>query len=424
MLRLATSGSVDDGKSTLIGRLLFDSKQVLADQLEHVERVSEKRGDGYVNLALLTDGIRAEREQGITIDVASRCFQTARRTFIIADAPGNVQYTRNMVTGASTADLSIVLVDARAGVVEQSKRHAYIASLLRIPHLVVAVNKMDLVDFDEAVYERIRAEFLDFASGLDFTELTFIPVSALDGDNVVDVSERTPWYDGPSLLEHLEQVEIAADRNLDDLRLPVQWVIRPQSAEHHDFRGYAGRLAGGVVSVGDDVVVAPSGRRTRIRAVHGQSGPTEEAVTPTSVTVELEDQIDVSRGDLICDPTSAPAPVRELTADICWMADAPLGLGGRYVLKHTTRTVRAIVEAIEHRVDVHTLAPEDTTELGLNDIGCVRLRLSAPLVVDPYSRNRDTGSFIVIDEASGDTVGAGMVHAAGRPGVHARPVNR
>ncbi len=424
MLRLATSGSVDDGKSTLIGRLLFDSKQVLADQLEHVERVSEKRGDGYVNLALLTDGLRAEREQGITIDVAYRYFQTARRKFIIADTPGHVQYTRNMVTGASTADLSIVLVDARAGVVEQSKRHAYIASLLRIPHLVVAVNKMDLVDFDEAVYERIRAEFLDFASGLDFTELTFIPVSALDGDNVVDVSERTPWYDGPSLLEHLEQVEIAADRNLDDLRLPVQWVIRPQSAEHHDFRGYAGRLAGGVVSAGDEVVVTPSGRRTRIRAVHGQSGPTEEAVTPTSVTVELEDQIDVSRGDLICDPTSAPAPVRELTADICWMADAPLGLGGRYVLKHTTRTVRAIVEAIEHRVDVHTLAPEDTTELGLNDIGCVRLRLSAPLMVDPYSRNRDTGSFIVIDEASGDTVGAGMVHAAGRPGVHARPVNR
>jgi len=409
MLRLATSGSVDDGKSTLIGRLLYDSKQVLADQLEHVERVSQKRGDGYVNLALLTDGLRAEREQGITIDVAYRYFQTARRKFIIADTPGHVQYTRNMVTGASTADLSIVLVDARAGVVEQSKRHAYIASLLRIPHLVVAVNKMDLVDFDEAAYDRIRDEFLEFASGLAFTELTFIPVSALDGDNVVDASSRTPWYHGPSLLEHLENVEIAADRNLDDLRLPVQWVIRPQSAEHHDFRGYAGRLAGGVLAVGDEVVVAPSGKRSRIASIDGQHGRVEKAITPTSVTVQLEDHVDVSRGDLICDPASAPEPVRELTAHMCWMTDAPLLAGARYALKHTTRSVRAIVDAIEHRVDVHTLAAEDAAELGLNDIGRVRLRLSAPLVVDPYSRNRDTGSFIVIDEATGDTVGAGMV---------------
>jgi sulfate adenylyltransferase subunit 1 (EFTu-like GTPase family) len=271
------------------------------------------------------------------------------------------------------------------------------------------VNKMDLVDFDEGVYDRIREEFLEFADGLAFTELTFIPVSALDGDNVVDPSERTPWYDGPSLLEHLEQVEIASDRNLDDLRLPVQWVIRPQSAEHHDFRGYAGRLAGGVLAVGDEVVVAPSGRRTRIRSLEGQNGPVDQAVTPTSVTVQLEDQIDVSRGDLLCDPASAPEPVRELTADVCWMADAPLAPRGRYALKHTTRTVKAVVEGIDHRVDVHTLAPEDADELGLNDIGRVRLRLSAPLVVDPYSRNRDTGSFIVIDEATNDTVGAGMV---------------
>ncbi len=400
---------MDDGKSTLIGRLLFDSKQVLADQLEHVERVSEKRGDGYVNLALLTDGLRAEREQGITIDVAYRYFQTARRKFIIADTPGHVQYTRNMVTGASTADLSIVLVDARAGVVEQSKRHAFIASLLRIPHLVVAVNKMDLVDFDEAVFDDIRADFTDFASELDFTEITFIPVSALDGDNVVDRSERTPWYDGRSLLEHLETVEVASDRNLEELRLPVQWVIRPQTAEHHDYRGYAGRLASGMLAPGDEVVVLPSGHRTRVEAVDGADGELERAYPPMSVTVRLEDDIDVSRGDLIADPDSAPEPVRELTADVCWMADAPLAPRGRYALKHTTRTVRAIVDEVQTRVDVHTLEDDPAESLELNDIGRVRLRLGAPLTVDPYARNRDTGSFILIDEATGDTVGAGMI---------------
>ncbi len=416
MLRLATSGSVDDGKSTLIGRLLFDSKQVLADQLEHVERVSEKRGDGYVNLALLTDGLRAEREQGITIDVAYRYFQTARRKFIIADTPGHVQYTRNMVTGASTADLSIVLVDARAGVVEQSKRHAYIASLLRIPHLVVAVNKMDLVDFDEAVFDCICAEFADFASELGFTEITFIPVSALDGDNVVDRSERTSWYGGPSLLEHLETVEVASDRNLTELRLPVQWVIRPQSAEHPDYRGYAGRLASGLLAPGDEVVVLPSGRRTRVAAVDGPDTPQggtggelEQAFAPMSVTVRLEDDLDVSRGDLIADPDSAPEPVRELTADVCWMSEVPLAPRRRYALKHTTRSVRAIVDEVQTRVDVHTLENDPAEDLELNDIGRVRLRLGAPLTVDPYARNRDTGSFILIDEATGDTVGAGMV---------------
>ena len=409
MLRLATSGSVDDGKSTLIGRLLFDSKQVLADQLEHVERVSEKRGDGYVNLALLTDGLRAEREQGITIDVAYRYFQTARRKFIIADTPGHVQYTRNMVTGASTADLSIVLVDARAGVVEQSKRHAFIASLLRIPHLVVAVNKMDLVDFDEAVFDDIRADFTDFASELGFTEITFIPVSALEGDNVVDRSDRTPWYDGRSLLEHLETVEVASDRNLEELRLPVQWVIRPQTAEHHDYRGYAGRLASGMLTPGDEVVVLPSGQRTRILAVDGADGELDQAFPPMSVTVRLEDDVDVSRGDLIADPESAPEPVRELTADVCWMSNAPLAPRGRYALKHTTRTVRAIVDDVETRVDVHTLEDDQAESLELNDIGRVRLRLGAPLTVDPYARNRDTGSFILIDETTGDTVGAGMI---------------
>jgi sulfate adenylyltransferase large subunit len=409
MLRLATSGSVDDGKSTLIGRLLFDSKQVLTDQLEHVERVSEKRGDGYVNLALLTDGLRAEREQGITIDVAYRYFQTTRRKFIIADTPGHVQYTRNMVTGASTADLSIVLVDARSGVVEQSKRHAYIASLLRIPHLVVAVNKMDLVDFDEAAFEDIRAGFSAFAEGLGFTEITYVPLSALEGDNVVDRSERTPWYDGPSLLEHLEQVEVASDRNLEDLRLPVQWVIRPQSTEHHDYRGYAGRLAGGVLHAGDEVVVLPSGRRARVEAVEDADGELDEAFPPMSVTVRLSEDVDVSRGDLICDPASAPEPVRELTADVCWMSETPLQPRGRYALKHATRNVRAVVEAIDSRIDVHTLDGAPADRLELNDIGRVTLRLSAPVAVDPYERNRDTGSFILIDESTNDTVGAGMV---------------
>ena len=409
LLRLATSGSVDDGKSTLIGRLLFDSKQVLADQLEQVELASQRRGDGYVNLALLTDGLRAEREQGITIDVAYRYFQTARRKFIIADTPGHVQYTRNMVTGASTADLSIVLVDVRAGVVEQSKRHAYIASLLRIPHLVVAVNKMDLVGFDESAFDRIADEFRAFAASLDFAEITFVPVSALDGDNVVDRSGRTPWYAGPSLLEHLETVEVAGDRNLDELRLPVQWVIRPQSPDHHDYRGYAGRLSSGLLAPGDEVVVLPSGQQTRIAAVDGPDGALEQAFAPMSVTVRLEDELDVSRGDLIADVDSAPEPVRELTADVCWMAGAPLATGGRYALKHTTRTVRAVVDQIASRVDVHTLQSEPAERLELNDIGRVRLRLGAPLTVDSYARNRDNGSFILIDEASGDTVGAGMV---------------
>jgi sulfate adenylyltransferase large subunit len=413
LLRLATSGSVDDGKSTLIGRLLFDSKQVFQDQLDHVEQASERRGDGYVNLALLTDGLRAEREQGITIDVAYRYFNTPARKFIIADTPGHEQYTRNMVTGASTADVSLVLIDARAGVVEQSKRHAYIASLLRIPHLVVCVNKMDLVDWDEAVFDSIRDQFTAFAAGLDIHEITFIPVSALNGDNVVDRSEHMDWYPGPTLLAHLEQVEVGSDRDLDDLRLPVQWVIRPQSADHPDYRGYAGRLDGGILHPGDEVVVMPSGKRTRVTAVEGQDGDLDEAFPPMSVTVRLEDDLDVSRGDMICGVDDAPSPTRLLTADVCWMADAPLTTRGRYAIKHTTRDVRAVVDEVVGRVDIHTLESGQADELGLNDIGRVRLRLSGPLVPDPYSRNRATGSFILIDEGTNDTVGAGMVVEAG-----------
>ena len=413
LLRFATAGSVDDGKSTLIGRLLFDSKQVLADQLAHVEEVSERRGDGYVNLALLTDGLRAEREQGITIDVAYRYFQTPRRKFIIADTPGHEQYTRNMVTGASTADLSLKLLDARTGVVEQSKRHAYIASLLRIPHVVVCVNKMDLVDFDEGVFNRIVADFTDFAAPLNIDELTFIPISALEGDNVVDGSTRMPWYEGPPLLDHLEQVQIVRDLDHADARFPVQWVIQPSAARAPDYRGYAGRVAGGALRPGDEVVVLPSGQRTRVAAIDSYDGALETAFAPMSVTVRLEDDIDVSRGDMICAAVDPPAAVRDLTADVCWMTNAPLKPGGRYAIKHTTRTARAVIEDVVHKVDVHTLEAGPAEQLALNDIGRVRLRTSSPLVADPYARNRTTGSFILIDEATNDTVGAGMVVTTG-----------
>ena len=409
LLRIATSGSVDDGKSTLIGRLLFDSKQVLSDQLAHVEEVSARNGDGYVNLALLTDGLRAEREQGITIDVAYRYFHTPRRKFIIADTPGHEQYTRNMVTGASTAELSLVLIDARAGVVEQSKRHAYIASLLRIPHLVVCVNKMDLADWSEERFEEIREEFTEFAAGLDFEDILFVPVSALLGDNVVERSQNTPWYQGPALLHHLEHVEVASDRNFEDPRFPVQWVVRPHPSERPDYRGYAGQVAGGVLSPGDELMALPSGRTTRIAAIDSQDGELDAAYPPMSVTLLLEDDLDLGRGDMLVGADDAPEPVRELTADVCWMADAPLRARSRYAIKHTTRTARAVVEEVEHHVDVHSLEPGEAAELGLNDIGRVRLRLSEPLVADPYSRNRHTGSFILIDESTNDTVGAGMI---------------
>src|SRR5438270_3089557 len=412
LLRFATAGSVDDGKSTLIGRLLHDSKAILKDQLEHVIRTSERRGDGYVNLALLTDGLRAEREQGITIDVAYRYFQTTRRKFIIADTPGHEQYTRNMVTGASTADVSIVLVDARKGVSRQTRRHAYIAALLRIPHLVVCVNKMDLVGYDEAVFERIVDELTGWAARLDIPDISFIPISALQGDNVVERSRIMNWYGGAPLLYHLEHVVIAPDRNLADVRFPVQHVIRPMSDEFHDYRGYAGQVAGGVLRPGDEVVVLPGGQHTRVQAIDTYDGPCEAAFPTMSVTLRLADRLVVSRGDMIVGTEAQPICARELDAMVCWMSEAPLRSGARYALKHTTRDARVIVSNLECRIDVDTLEHEDASALELNAVGRVRLRASTPLMVDRYRRNRTTGSFILIDEATNDTVGAGMILAA------------
>jgi sulfate adenylyltransferase large subunit len=442
LLRFTTAGSVDDGKSTLIGRLLYDTKQVFEDQLEHVEAASERRGgEGSLDLALLTDGLRAEREQGITIDVAYRYFATPKRRFIIADCPGHRQYTRNMVTGASTADVAVILLDARKGVLEQSKRHAFISALLGIPKLVVAVNKMDLVGYSQERFEEVVAEFEGFAPNLreggrragDQYEIIYMPISALNGDNVVERSPKMAWFDGgvhPStLLELLEQVEVAYDHPYDrPARFPVQWVIRPTAtvavngsattanggaASVDDYRGYAGQLASGALRKGEEVVALPSGRTTKIAAIDTFDGELDEAMAPMSLTLRLEDELDVSRGETICRPEEAPTVARELEADICWMAERPLKPGGRYAIKHTTRSVTAVIDAITDHVDVDTLergaAP---AELGLNEIGRVRLRTSAPLVFDPYASNRRTGSFILIDEDSNETVGAGMIAAA------------
>jgi bifunctional enzyme CysN/CysC len=398
LLRFATAGSVDDGKSTLIGRLLHDSKSIFEDQLEAVERSSAQRGHDYVNLALLTDGLRAEREQGITIDVAYRYFATPKRKFIIADTPGHVQYTRNMVTGASTADLAIVLVDARKGMLEQSRRHAYIATLLGIPHLVVAINKMDLVDWDEVVFKDIAHQFSGFAAGLRPHEVKFIPMSALLGDNVVDRSANMPWYDGPALLEYLEEVELESSHNHADPRFPVQYVIRPLTEEHHDYRGYAGAVAGGVFRPGDDVVVLPSGRATTIEAIDTLDGEVAEAFAPMSVTVRLADHLDVSRGDMICRPHNLPRVTQELDAMLCWFSEQPMRPGTKYGIKHTTRSARAIVQLLAHRIDVDSLQPETrTSELDMNDIGRVSLKVSVPLMVDRYADNRATGSFILLE---------------------------
>ncbi|MGI9576681.1 MAG: sulfate adenylyltransferase subunit 1, partial [Microthrixaceae bacterium] len=390
---------------------LYDSKNIFEDQLEAVETSSKKRGDENVNLALLTDGLRAEREQGITIDVAYRYFATPKRKFIIADTPGHTQYTRNMVTGASTADLAIVLLDARKGVLEQSRRHAFLASLLRIPHLVLAVNKMDLVDYSEERFEEICDEFRHFASKLDVADLTFIPISALNGDNVVNRSEATSWYEGTSLLHHLESVHIASDRNLIDARLPVQYVVRPHSDEYHDYRGYAGTVAGGVLKTGDDVIVLPSGFSSKIKRIDSMDGPLDEAFAPMSVTVLLEDEIDISRGDMICRPHNQPTSSQDIEAMVCWLSEAAsLQPGAKYTIKQTTRSARAMVKDLHYRLDVNSLhRDKDATQLDLNEIGRVTLRTTQPLFFDAYRRNRDTGSFILIDEATNATIGAGMI---------------
>jgi bifunctional enzyme CysN/CysC len=410
LLRLVTAGSVDDGKSTLIGRLLFDTKQILADQLEHIEDASRRRGHDYVDLALLTDGLRAEREQGITIDVAYRSFVTPRRRFQLADAPGHVQYTRNMVTGASTADLGVILVDARKGVVEQTRRHSYIVAMLQLPHVVYVVNKMDLVEFSEDRFDDIVRELAELSSLLGLKDVTVIPVSALKGDNVVERTDAMPWYAGPTLLAHLEGIELAADRNIDVRRFPVQWVIRPMAEEHHDYRGYAGQVASGLWRAGDDVVVLPSGHRSRVAAVETAQGPLEDAIPGQSVTIRLEDDIDIARGDMLADPAQPPAVARELLARVCWMSERPLEPRAKLLVKQTTRTARALVDELVSVVEIETLEDRPApARMELNDLGLVRLRLAEPLAVDSYADNRATGAFILIDEATNDTVGAGMV---------------
>src|SRR3954469_4434602 len=412
LLRFATAGSVDDGKSTLIGRLLLDSKSIFEDQLEAVEATSVSKGYDYTDLALLTDGLRSEREQGITIDVAYRYFATPNRKFIIADTPGHVQYTRNMVTGASTADLGLVLVDARQGLTEQSRRHAVILSLLRVPHLVLAVNKMDLVDYDQKVYDEIHTEFTSFATKLNIPDLEIIPISALKGDNVVTRSTNMDWYDGQSLMHHLENVHVASDRDLVDTRFPVQYVIRPKSDEFHDYRGYAGRVAGGVLKPGDDVLVLPSGMTSTIAGIDAFDEEIDEAFPPMSVTIRLADDVDVSRGDMIARPQNAPKPSQDIAATVCCITNRPLRPRQKLAIKHTTRTVRPLVKDLQYRLDVNSLhRDQETKELGLNEIGRVQLRTTVPLLCDAYSKNRTTGSFILIDEATGVTVGAGMINS-------------
>ena len=412
-LRFITCGSVDDGKSTLIGRLLYDSRSLMEDQIEALERSADITGGGQINLANLTDGLRAEREQGITIDVAYRYFATPRRKFIIADTPGHVQYTRNMVTGASNANLAIVLVDARQGVTEQSRRHTCIAALLRIPHLVIAVNKMDLMGWSEERFIEIRDQFEEFLPRLEVKDVKFIPLSALNGDNVVEPSPHTPWYVGPTLLGHLESVHIGSDWNLNGFRLPVQWVNRPNNPtdpQLHDFRGFSGQIAGGVVRVGQKVMVLPSGQVSRVKQIWTYDGPLQEAFCPQSITLVLEDDIDVSRGDMIIGPDNLPGSSTDLRAKVCWMHPRALQPGRKYYLKHTTQTVQAVVTAVEDRIDMATLEPEPAPDgLALNDIGEVRLRTSGPLVFDGYATNRLTGSFILIEPGTNATVGAGML---------------
>ncbi len=410
LLRFTTAGSVDDGKSTLIGRLLYDSKSIFEDQLDAIKTASQRRGEEGINLALLTDGLRAEREQGITIDVAYRYFATPKRKFIIADTPGHIQYTRNMVTGASTANVALILIDARKGIVEQTRRHAFIASLLQIPHLVICINKMDLVNYSHEVYAQIKSEFKHFSSKLDVKDVHFIPISALKGDNVVHRSKRMPWYEGPTLMYYLENVHIASDHNLIDCRFPVQYVIRPNTDAYHDYRGYAGRVAGGIFKKGDEVMLLPSGFTTRIARIDTADGEVPTAFPPMSVTILLEDDFDLSRGDMIVREHNTPAISQDIEAMICWFNPRPLQARGKYALMHTTQEVRCMVKEIRYKLDINTLHRnlEDKT-IGMNDIARIRLRTTKPLFYDPYRQNRNTGSLILIDEHTHETVAAGMI---------------
>lgn len=410
LLRFTTAGSVDDGKSTLIGRLLYDSKAIFEDQLESVKKTSESRGFDYLDLSLFTDGLRAEREQSITIDVAYRYFATPKRKFIIADTPGHIQYTRNMVTGASTANLAIILVDARHGVVEQTCRHSLIASLLKINHIVICVNKMDLVDYSQEVYDKIVNDYKIFASKLEAKDIHFIPISALKGDNVVERSENMDWYEGSTLLYLLENVHIGSDNNLIDCRFPVQYVIRPQSDDHHDYRGYAGRIASGVFKPGDEVCVLPSGFSSRIKSIDTFDGKIEEAFAPMSVTITLEDNIDVSRGDMIVRVNNQPKTGQDIEVIICWLNNKPLNQSAKYLLMHTTKDVKAIIKEINYKIDINTLhRMEDDKNIGMNDIARIKLRTTLPLFYDSYNKNRNTGSLILIDEGTKETVAAGMI---------------
>src|SRR5690606_35417785 len=410
LLRFTTAGSVDDGKSTLIGRLLYDSKSIFEDQLEAVEASSAKKGFDYVDLSLLTDGLKSEREQGITIDVAYRYFATPKRKFIIADTPGHIQYTRNMVTGASTANLALILIDARKGLVEQTFRHSFIASLLKIPHIIVCVNKMDLVDYDEATFERIVEEYKAFSSKLEVSDIQFVPISALAGDNVVNRSDNTPWYQGATLMHMLETVHIESDYNHIDSRLPVQYVVRPHSKEFHDFRGYAGRIAGGIFRPGDEVVVLPSGFQSRIREIHFGEEKLEEAFAPMSVTMTLEDEIDISRGDIIAKVNNQPHTDQDIDLMLCWMNTRPASLNSKYYVRHTTREVRGVLKEIQYKLDINTLQRiENADQLAMNDIARVKIRTAQPLFFDSYRKNRITGSLILVDEATNETVAAGMI---------------
>jgi sulfate adenylyltransferase subunit 1 len=410
LLRFTTAGSVDDGKSTLIGRLLYDSKSIFEDQYEAIRATSEKRGEEYVNLALLTDGLRAEREQGITIDVAYRYFATPKRKFIIADTPGHIQYTRNMVTGASTANAAIILIDARKGLIEQTMRHTYIASLLRIPHLIVCVNKMDIVEYKEDVFEKIKNDYEAFAAKLELTDVHFLPISALKGDNVVDQSKNMDWYKGATLMYLLENLPISNDQNYADARFPVQYVIRPMSSEHHDYRGYAGRVAGGIFKKGDSVTVLPGGKASKIKSIDLLDGSLEEAFAPMSVTLTLENEIDISRGDMIVKTDNQPEVTQEIDVMICWLAEKQLHVNGKYSLKHTTKDVRCIIKEIQYKININTLEKvEDDKNIVLNDIARISIKTTSPIVVDKYSKNRNTGSIILIDEATNVTVGAGMI---------------